>query len=445
MRKTFTFLFILAAGLANAQDLTGVWHGHFRGNNLSTRSSLIEDRYKFEVQIAQHEKHVEAVTYSYLSSLFYGKAAATGSVNVKNGKVLLQEVKLLEVRNQTGDVCIMTCFLQYSKVGDEEFMEGNFVSMNVRDSSNCGRGTVFLRKTASSDFYKEPFLAKREKELEENAAKGVRPDTNNGTGTAKEPPVMAKTTKPVKPPVKPHLKEDKPLAGTTKPADPVVKNPKPGDPLVKNFKTAPSTPANAATPNHPPATNPNTSARVQKPAVTTPSPGEKANADAKRADARLTDKEAKMGPLPKSNVPAVTAAGKGSDSIAGIGRHFPVITPKILLSRSNVLVRTITVHSNEITLNIYDDGAIDHDTVSVYLDKRQVINHAMLTDRPLVLTLHLDDSEDYHELVMVAENEGEIPPNTSLMIVKAGDKEYEVRITSTEQKNAMVIFRFEKK
>jgi hypothetical protein len=61
-----------------------------------------------------------------------------------------------------------------------------------------------------------------------------------------------------------------------------------------------------------------------------------------------------------------------------------------------------------------------------------------------VLTLHLDESEDYHELVMVAENEGEIPPNTSLMIVKAGDKEYEVRITSTEQKNAVVVFKFEK-
>jgi hypothetical protein len=73
-----------------------------------------------------------------------------------------------------------------------------------------------------------------------------------------------------------------------------------------------------------------------------------------------------------------------------------------------------------------------------------VINHAMLTDRPLVVTIHLDENSDYHEVVMVAENEGEIPPNTSLMIVKAGDKEYEVRITSTEQKNAVVKFQYAK-
>jgi hypothetical protein len=132
------------------------------------------------------------------------------------------------------------------------------------------------------------------------------------------------------------------------------------------------------------------------------------------------------------------------DSNAGMGRKFPTIAPRVLQDRQNNVVRTITVHTNEITLNVYDDGAIDHDTVSIYVDNRQVINHAMLTDRPLVVTIHLDDTNDYHEVAMVAENEGEIPPNTSLMIVKAGDKEYEVRITSTEQKNAVVRFQYSK-
>jgi len=45
---------------------------------------------------------------------------------------------------------------------------------------------------------------------------------------------------------------------------------------------------------------------------------------------------------------------------------------------------------------------------------------------------------------MVAENLGEIPPNTSLMVVKAGKQQYEVRITSTEQKNAVIVFKYEK-
>ena len=46
-------------------------------------------------------------------------------------------------------------------------------------------------------------------------------------------------------------------------------------------------------------------------------------------------------------------------------------------------------------------------------------------------------------LVMVAENMGRIPPNTSLMIVQDGDRRYQVSITSTEQKNAMVRFLYD--
>jgi len=376
---------------SHAQDLTGVWQGHFRSSNMATRSSLFDDRYKFEVQIAQHDKILEAVTYSYLSSLFYGKAAAAGTVNPKTSKVLLQEGKLLEVRNQSGDVCIMTCFLQYSKSGDEEFLEGNFISMNIRDSSNCGRGTVFLRKVPSSDFYKEPFLEKKEEALKEKEA--ARTPSTAKANPPKKPGAVVPAPAPVKKPA-----VDKPKGGD-------IAAGKPAAPLKKPTSTS------------------------KTPSVASSKPEPKAPAPA---------------PLARINTPQATQSGGRMDSSAGIGKKFPTITPRVLLSRTNQLVKTITVHTNEVVLNIYDDGAIDHDTVSVYLDNRQVITRAMLTDRPLVVTLHLDENQDYHELVMVAENEGEIPPNTSLMIVKAGDKEYEVRITSTEQKNAVVVFKFEK-
>ncbi|HVS95951.1 MAG TPA: hypothetical protein VHE54_05675, partial [Puia sp.] len=155
-----------------------------------------------------------------------------------------------------------------------------------------------------------------------------------------------------------------------------------------------------------------------------------------------TEPPARTAPMARINVPS--ASVRPTDSSAGIGRKFPTIVPTVLKDRQNDVVKTLVIHTHEVTLNIYDDGAIDHDTVSVFLDNRQVINHAMLTDRPLVVTLHLDEDNDYHEIVMVADNEGEIPPNTSLMIVKAGDKEYEVRITTTEQKNAVVKFQYAK-
>lgn len=376
------------------QDLTGVWQGHFRSSGPAARSSVWDDRYKFEVQIAQDNKLFKGVTYSYLSTVFYGKAAATGTVNVNTGKVMLQEGKLLEVRNQFGDVCIMTCFLQYTKSGEEEFLEGSYVSMNVRDSSNCGRGTVFLRKVPTSDFYTEPFVEEKEKEI------------------ASSPPV-AKAKPPVR---KPATTTARPGAGTT-----AKTTPKPGGAIAKTTPSAKTTPkAGATTPRGHTGGAPkhNAIAKTEPPVKNPPKV------------AQIT--------MPKQDLRTP------SDSSTSIGHKFATITPKILQSRANPVVKALTIHTNEVILNIYDDGAIDHDTVSVYLDNKLVIDRAMLTDRPLVVTLHLDESNAYHELVMVAENEGEIPPNTSLMIVKAGDKEYEVRITSTEQKNAVVTFKYEK-
>jgi hypothetical protein len=80
----------------------------------------------------------------------------------------------------------------------------------------------------------------------------------------------------------------------------------------------------------------------------------------------------------------------------------------------------------------------------VYHNKKLVLSKKRLTDRPLTIEIDLSEEDDMHELVMVAENLGEYPPNTSLMVVNAGKKYYEVRITSTEQKNAVVVFKYEK-
>jgi len=45
---------------------------------------------------------------------------------------------------------------------------------------------------------------------------------------------------------------------------------------------------------------------------------------------------------------------------------------------------------------------------------------------------------------MVAENLGDIPPNTSLLVVRDGEKRYEERIISTEQKNVVINFMYRK-
>ena len=77
VRGNFILFFLFAVAGVQAQDLTGIWRGHFRNNNdLFQRLPGEDDRYKMEVQVAQRNKSFQAVTYSYKSTVFFGKAQA---------------------------------------------------------------------------------------------------------------------------------------------------------------------------------------------------------------------------------------------------------------------------------------------------------------------------------------------------------------------------------
>jgi hypothetical protein len=121
-----------------------------------------------------------------------------------------------------------------------------------------------------------------------------------------------------------------------------------------------------------------------------------------------------------------------------------IFTSEVLKTRENALAQTITVNTEEVSIRLYDNGEIDGDSISVFVDKQLMLSHKGLSTVPITLTLKFDASDDEHEVVMVAENLGRIPPNTSLMIINAGDKRYQVQITSTEQKNAVVKFKYVK-
>jgi hypothetical protein len=117
--------------------------------------------------------------------------------------------------------------------------------------------------------------------------------------------------------------------------------------------------------------------------------------------------------------------------------------PAILKERSNELMKSLVVNDENVTVKLFDNGEIDGDSISIFYDKKLLLTHQLLGTSPITVKLKIDDDQ-VHELIMVAENLGRIPPNTALMIVDAGDQRFDVRITSTEQKNALVRFRYEK-
>lgn len=112
--------------------------------------------------------------------------------------------------------------------------------------------------------------------------------------------------------------------------------------------------------------------------------------------------------------------------------------PKSIATRSNPLIKQIETEAGEIEIDLYDNGEIDGDTVSVYHNNELIVSRAGLSARPVSFSIKIDPKHPRHELIMVANNLGSIPPNTSLMLIKANNKRYEVFISTSEQKNAKI-------
>ncbi len=118
----------------------------------------------------------------------------------------------------------------------------------------------------------------------------------------------------------------------------------------------------------------------------------------------------------------------------------PSIIDSRFEKRSNTVLKTIEVENESIKIDLYDNGEIDGDSVSLFLNGKLMVAHKKLTTKPLSIRIPLEELNDQNELVMYADNLGSIPPNTALMIVTDGTKRYEVRITSDLQKSGTIRF-----
>ena len=107
-------------------------------------------------------------------------------------------------------------------------------------------------------------------------------------------------------------------------------------------------------------------------------------------------------------------------------------------------VPEIAVDTGTIRLDFYDNATIDGDSITVLVDKKVVSTHQLLSAKPITAYVTIDLNNPFHEVEMVAENEGTIPPNTALLIVTAGAKKYQLFLTSTKTKSAMIRILYDK-
>jgi hypothetical protein len=370
MRLVFTLsAFLMLSFCSSAQKITGIWRGYFSSSNGLYREGIQEEMYKYEIQIDQQPNNgLKGVTYSYKSTVFYGKASFQGIYNVKTKTIILKENSLIDLKiGDKSEPCLMTCYLDYAKMGKLEVLQGTFISINVKDKGDCGNGKIYLERVPDSDFEKEAFLTKKNSSTMKSATQKVpKPIVSNPKETInnKANAILNKKTTIAPTPIKPNTNAAKEQVQSQE-----QNNTKVEEPLVQPY--------------------------------------------VKREHVETQGRE-------KRNVPI----------------------PKVLQERENKLVKTIVVDEENIQVDLFDNGTIDNDTISVFHNNKQIIKHGRLAFNPISFKIKCSPDENLHELVIVAENLGEIPPNTALMVITAGKKRYEVFLTSTESRNAKVVIEF---
>ncbi len=103
-------------------------------------------------------------------------------------------------------------------------------------------------------------------------------------------------------------------------------------------------------------------------------------------------------------------------------------------------MQEIPVTGDSLELKFYDNAEIDGDSIAVFLNDKMLAEHIRLSDTAYIIRLPVAGLLQTNDLVMVAENLGSIPPNTSLMIAMVDGRRYEARLASTEGSSALVRF-----
>ncbi len=111
-----------------------------------------------------------------------------------------------------------------------------------------------------------------------------------------------------------------------------------------------------------------------------------------------------------------------------------------LEKRATTVIQTIEVESNTVKIDLYDNGEVDGDSISLFYNGKLLLLNKRLSEKAISFNLTIEKENSVNELVMYAENLGSIPPNTALMIVTDGNKRYEVRIISDLQKSGVINF-----
>jgi hypothetical protein len=483
MKKPLLLLALLCSLFlaATAQKFEGTWKG-----------TMIQDspvvRIDFEMVLEQKEGKINGYLYRLFivnDSLIYNTVRVTARVS---GNMLIVEDDESVSRNfderANRKIKAAYFFNINPKQPDADTMSGEWTTSRFRNKYMSISGKVKVKK---EPLYETTQLFKRleEKQLHRSIAfvpgfkvadVAVNKPKTNPAAVKIEEPVKQEPTIASKPPAgviskEPEVITDQPVStaavkkdtvqttasvqkqAETKPINqnnttttPVKKDSVQSNPVVKN----PSKPVTEAKIN----------SSVPVPAPTKQQPTVAANNQPKPApqnNPQLVNVQKPVQQPPVVPQPVVTKAPEKievaisktneavtRDSIAAIQKPGapPVINNPAITKRETEVIQTLSVFEDSVTLALYDNGEIDGDTVSVFLNNEKIINNIGLKASAYKHTVYFKKGETV-QLTLFAENLGAIPPNSGLLVVYSGDQRYQVFFTSTLNKSAVVLLKRE--
>jgi hypothetical protein len=184
------------------------------------------------------------------------------------------------------------------------------------------------------------------------------------------------------------------------------------------------------------------------PAVTEPAPPRATSSFTEKPE---TAKQVQPAPIGENSETEKQPQSKTSiiENPSSVKKEPPVLAPLNLppstqtneerfTSRRKILQNVIPIKGDSIEFRFYDNAEIDGDSIAVFLNGRLLKEHILLAEQAYIMKIAVSDLQPDNELVMVAENLGTIPPNTSLMVAIVEDKHYEAHLQSSEGSSALV-------
>ena len=400
----------------HAQELTGKWKGYFIPNN-DPESRI----YIYEVDIIENENHdLSVVTYTNLSGNFSAKAIATGFYSVNTKLVSINETKFEDI-NIVGDMqaCLMMNFLTFTNNRGRGILQGTYISNNEKGTRDCGGGKVYLEK--------EGLIKKMVKPV-------VKPSGNNTIAKNAKKPITTtaanKTSNPIKT-TAPVIAKKPSTVVITKESSTTIITKSSGNPIANNVGNN--------------ITKTNTSKQLKSPAPTSISAPVTVKKDGAAAIAPVV-KLADPIVINTSNATKDSETNKLTkevkiESLTGNnnpGNNNDEALPWVLLGRENKLIKRVTTTSKKISLDLYDNGTIDNDTIIIYDNNKVIANLKRLSYKAIHIDLEFTTAQ--HDIIIVAHNMGSIPPNTALVVLNDGNNRQEFFITTTNKVNAKFEF-----